>query len=278
MRLLFVSLLAACCGFFTTPSRAVSIFDQQAQEIAEVGPAPARDIAAESELYCMTLALYFEGGSIGEPEVGLRHIARVIVERANANRQIWGGSTICGVVFYERMGVCQFSFACLPKARRTPRRNYLWRFSAEIARDALEGENHGPSELIRYYMNADYTPLKNQCRFQKEFVPVAKAGRHEFFREPTSLERRALMRSEPEACQRWQAEIEEAKRKAEAKRLAKKKGKKGTAVAKGKGGKGKVAQAKGKPGKGAKGTIAQAKPIQIKKILANKKPTKMANQ
>jgi hypothetical protein len=272
MRLLFVSVLAACCGFFTTPSRAVSIFDQQAQEIAE--PMPARDIAAESELYCMTLALYFEGGSIGEPEVGLRHIARVIVERANANRQIWGGSTICGVVFYERMGVCQFSFACLPKAQRTPRRNYLWRFSAEIARDALAGENHGPSELIRYYMNADYTPLKNQCRFQKEFVPVAKAGRHEFFREPTSLERRALMRSEPEACQRWQAEIEEAKRKAEAKRLAKKKGKKGTAVAAKAGKKGAAVAAKGKPGP----KLASAKTIQIKKILTKKKPTKVANQ
>ena len=92
------------------------------------------------------------------------------------------------------MGVCQFSFACLPRAQRTPRRNHLWRFSAEIARDALEGQNHGSPEMIRYYMNAEYTPLKNQCRFQKEFVPVVKAGRHEFFREPTSLERRQLMR------------------------------------------------------------------------------------
>jgi hypothetical protein len=271
MRLLFMSVLAVCCGLLASPSHAVSVFDQEAKDIAE--PAPERAIAAESELYCMTLALYFEGGSIGEPEVGLRHIARVIVERANANRQIWGGSTICGVVFYERMGVCQFSFACLPKAQRTPRRNHLWRFSAEIARDALEGENHGPSELIRYYMNADYTPLKNQCRFQKEFVPVVKAGRHEFFREPTSFERRTLMRSEPEACQRWQAALEEAKRKAEAKRLAKKRGKKGTAVAAK--GKGTPVAAKGKP---AKGKVA-AKQIQIKKVLAaKKKPTKMAKQ
>jgi hypothetical protein len=31
--------------------------------------------------------------------VMLRHIARVIGERARANRRMWGGRTICGVVF-----------------------------------------------------------------------------------------------------------------------------------------------------------------------------------
>jgi hypothetical protein len=266
MRLLLVSVLTAFCGMLAQPALAVSVYDQEVKEVEE--PVPHRDIAAETELYCLTLGLYFEGGSIGEPEVGLRHIARVIVERANSNRQIWGGSTICGVVFYERMGVCQFSFACLPKAQRTPRRNYLWRFSEEIARDALDGANHGPPEMIRYYMNADYTPLKNQCRFQKEFVPVVKAGRHEFFREPTSLERRTLMRSEPEACQRYQAFLEEQKRKALAKKLAKKKGKGKQAIAKA-----------GKSPKAGKGKVAQAaKKIQIKKVLATKKPTKVAKQ
>lgn len=242
MRLGIVSVLAAACGVLGSPAFAVPVSDPETAQLAE--RAPVRDIVQETEHYCLTLALYFEGGSTGESEEGLRHIARVIVERANANRQIWGGSTICGVVFYERMGVCQFSFACLPRARRTPRRNIMWTFSAEIAQDALAGENHGPPPMIRYYMNAEYTPLRNICRFQKEFVPVAKVGRHEFFREPTSLERRELRRSEPEACQRYQAMLEEQKRKAKLKKLAKKKGKKKPAVAaKGKTGKGKAAKA-----------------------------------
>src|SRR5262245_47632115 len=92
-----------------------------------------RDIVAETELYCLALAIYFEGGSTREPEIGQRHIARVITERAKANRTYWGGNTICGVVFYKRKGVCQFSFACLPIARRTPRKNVLWQASEAVA-------------------------------------------------------------------------------------------------------------------------------------------------
>src|SRR5918999_4189621 len=86
----------------------------------------SRDVFAETELYCLTLAIYFEGGSTREPEIGQRHIARVITERAKADRPIWGGNTICGVVFYKRGKTCQFSFACLPLTRRTPKLNELW--------------------------------------------------------------------------------------------------------------------------------------------------------
>src|SRR5262245_20397204 len=92
-----------------------------------------RDIRAQSQGFCLTLAIYFEGGSTFEPEIGQRHIARVITERAKADRSYWGGNTICGVVFYKRKGVCQFSFACLPIARRTPRKNVLWQASEAVA-------------------------------------------------------------------------------------------------------------------------------------------------
>ena len=77
-------------------------------QVPETGRAPiqiqTRDIVAETDLYCMTLAIYFEGGSTFEPEIGQRHIARVITERAKADRSYWGGKTICGVVFYKRQG------------------------------------------------------------------------------------------------------------------------------------------------------------------------------
>src|SRR5215216_2513090 len=180
-----------------------------------------RDIVAESELYCMTLALFFEGGSTGESEEGQRHMGRVIGERARANRRIWGGPTICGVVFHQAKGVCQFSFACLPRARRTARGGARWQMSAAIARDELDGRNNGPDELIRYYMNPELTPLRNVCRFRREFVPVVKAGRHEFFREPTAAERKELSQAEFDACTRYAASLKVKKSKAK-KALAKK--------------------------------------------------------
>jgi hypothetical protein len=173
----------------------------------------SRDVFAETELYCLALAIYFEGGSTREPEIGQRHIARVITERAKADRPIWGGNTICGVVFYQRGKTCQFSFACLPLARRTPKRNALWYQSEAIARDARAGRNDEPDSSIRYYMNVELSALKNVCAFRKEFVPVVQAGRHEFFREATTEERAALAKTNPEACKRYAASLKAKKHK-----------------------------------------------------------------
>jgi vacuolar-type H+-ATPase subunit H len=192
--------------------------------VSESGRTPiqtqSRDVVAETERYCLTLAIYFEGGSTFEPEIGQRHIARVITERAKADRRYWGGNTICGVVFYKAKGVCQFSFACLPIARRTPRKNVLWHASEAVAVDALEGRNEDPDASIRYYMNAELSALKNVCAFRKEFVRVTKAGTHEFFREATAEERKALAKTNPEACKRYAEMLKKAK--AKKKKLAKK--------------------------------------------------------
>jgi len=167
-----------------------------------------RDIMAETQLYCLALAIYFEGGSTDEPEIGQRHVARVVVARAAANRAIWGGSNICDVVFYQRKKTCQFSFACLPAAKRTPRGGPAWRYSMEIAKDELEGRSTVEEQSIRYYMNASLTPSRNACRFRKEFVPVVQAGRHEFFREASTTERIELAKMDHAEC----------KQKAEAKK------------------------------------------------------------
>jgi len=177
-----------------------------------------RDVVSETDLYCMTLAIFFEGGSTGEPEIGMRHIARVIAERAKANRREWGGNTICGVVFYKR-SKCQFSFACLPLARRTPRPGPSWDASQEIARAQLEGRNEETPDLIRYYMNAPLSNPKSACTFRKEFVRVTSAGRHEFFREASSAERRELESQNHHDCNRYTASLK--KSKAKTKRFAK---------------------------------------------------------
>lgn len=183
-------------------------------------PAPSnrtieRDIRAQSQAYCLTLAIYFEGGSTHEPEIGQRHIARVIHGRARANRGKWGGSDICDVVFYMRKGVCQFSFSCLPLARRTPRFGVAWQQARSIAEQELQGTNDVGERSIRYYMNVAQTPLRNACRFRKEFVKVTDAGRHEFFREPTVDERTELANGRFAECERYAQQLreQEAKRK-----------------------------------------------------------------
>jgi hypothetical protein len=127
------------------------------------------------------------------------------------------------VVFYKRFGVCQFSFACLPAARRTPKGGPAWRYSLTIAHDELAQRSEVQERLIRYYMNPALTSDRNACRFRKEFVPVLEAGRHHFFREPTSAERAALAAGEPIECKRYAEALEAKKRAAEAAAAAAKK-------------------------------------------------------
>jgi hypothetical protein len=174
------------------------------------------DIVSQSRLYCAALAVYFEGGSTAETEDGQRHIASVVAERAKANLRKWGGSDLCDVVFYRRNGVCQFSFACLPQARRTPRENSRWQQAMAIAKEELDGASGVQERNIRYYMNPALTSDRNACRFRKEFVPVIEAGRHQFFREPTEAEREELVKSDPAECKRYEAALEAKRRAAKA--------------------------------------------------------------
>src|SRR5689334_10078674 len=170
-------------------------------------------IDSQSEPYCVALAVYFEGGSTFETEDGQRHIARVVVERGKANLRKWGGTNLCDVVFYRRGAVCQFSFACLPVARRTPHGGAAWERALQIAKEEIDGQSDVAEYNIRYYMNPALTSDRNACRFRKEFMPVVEAGRHWFFREPSSeFERTDLRNSNPIECQRYQAAIEAKKR------------------------------------------------------------------
>ena len=164
-----------------------------------------RDVVSGNERFCMALAVFFEGGSTGESEEGQRYIARVVNERARANRRKWGGDDVCDVVFYNRRGVCQFTFACLPLARRTPRGGAAWTYALAIADDELAGASPLEERSVRYYMNPVLTPPRNACRFRKEFMPVIVAGRHHFFREPTREERTTLAASEFAECKRMAA-------------------------------------------------------------------------
>jgi len=203
--------LAVCCGSSSNAHYAGKAVAPEAPSYRTL----QRDIRAQSQGFCLTLAIYFEGGSTFEPEVGQRHIARVIHERARANLRKWGGRDICDVVFYMSKGVCQFSFTCLPLARRTPRFGPVWQRARELADEELRGTNELSERTIRYYMNTSLTPLRNACRFRKEFVKVVEAGRHEFFREPTPDERAELANGRFEECEKYTQQLRaaEAKRK-----------------------------------------------------------------
>jgi hypothetical protein len=234
MRGIFASLYLACAIIaaiaVATPALAYRAPADDAKVALGDPINRSRDIAYETDLYCLALAVYFEGGSTDETEEGQRHIAHVVVARARANRQIWGGGKICDVVFYKRAKVCQFSFACLPLKERTARGGKAWRYSMQIARDELEGRSGLEERLLRYYMNAELTPPKNACRFRREFVPVVQAGRHEFFREATREERRALEKAEHAECKKHEASLKRKvakakKGKADAKVAAVKSGK-----------------------------------------------------
>jgi spore germination cell wall hydrolase CwlJ-like protein len=228
MRLVILYALLSVFTLTAAPVRAAYMPDEKLRAaedpvltvdpVLTAEPERERNLVAEAELWCMTAALYFEGGSSGESEYGQRHIARVILERARANREIWGGDTVCGVIFHRLSGVCQFSFACQPFARRL-QKSKAWALSESIARGALADRNNEPPILISYYMNADLTPPRNACWFRRALVPVVKAGRHEFFREATPAERKQLSATQFDACTRYSASLGKAKWK---KRFAKK--------------------------------------------------------
>lgn len=122
-----------------------------------------------------------------------------------------------------RKGVCQFSFTCLPLARRTPTYGAAWEQARRIAEQELQGRNDLPERSIRYYMNTALTSLRNACRFRKEFVKVVDAGRHEFFREPTAEERAALASGRFEEGERYAQQLKEQEEKRKRLALQKKK-------------------------------------------------------
>ena len=137
---------------------------------------PPPDIASETQLHCVALAIYFEGGSTSESEEGQRHIARVVVERAKANLRKWGGSDLCDVVFYKKAGARQFTFACLPLARRTPRPGKAWDQALAYRDRRARGPQQHPRRQhpLLHESGADVGP---QCVPLQEGVRAGAGGR-----------------------------------------------------------------------------------------------------
>jgi hypothetical protein len=172
--------------------------------------------------------MMFEGGSSHGTDSEVRAVGELVKARASEGKRMWGGSDICDVVFHRAKGVCQFSFACLPAARRTPRQSEIWQRMLSMARDVLDGVE-AQDMLARYYLNPQETSDRNVCRFKREFVPVFTEGRHDYYRPPEKSEVQSVRNGIYPECIRYQAALQRAKLAAAAKkkRLAlKRKGKK----------------------------------------------------
>lgn len=91
--------------------------------------------AIDIEKACLAQAVYFEAR--GEPRLGQRAVAQVIIQRSR-NKNF--PSTVCGVVYQgaERRSGCQFSFTCNGAMNR-PVNEALWRNALNVAEYMLQG-------------------------------------------------------------------------------------------------------------------------------------------
>lgn len=78
---------------------------------------------------CIARAIYWEAR--GTSEAGQRAVAEVIWNRVNHPSF---PKTPCAVVYQQRDGVCQFSWACTHARNVTPRNSPAWQNAVRIAR------------------------------------------------------------------------------------------------------------------------------------------------
>ena len=130
---------------------------------------------APQELKCLAEAVYFEAR--GEPEVGQRAVAQVVVNRATSGDY---PKSICGVVYQNqhKRNACQFSFACdgKPEVKSEPA---AWTKARKIARQIASGQILTPVLLTATHYHASYV----QPSWAKKMTRISKIGLHIFCRE-----------------------------------------------------------------------------------------------
>jgi len=143
---------------------------------ASAGPghAPAVDAAAEVE--CLALTIYHEAR--GEPEIGQRAVAHVVMNRSRDARF---PRRLCDVVWQDRGPLgedCQFTWTCdglsdLPKEARA------WQESLDIAKQVYEGKSEDPTGGAMWF-HAEYV----DPAWRQAMGPGQQIGRHIFYLGP----------------------------------------------------------------------------------------------
>jgi hypothetical protein len=127
------------------------------------------------ELNCLAEAVYFEAR--GEPEIGQRAVAQVVLNRAASGVY---PKSICGVVYQNqnRRNACQFSFACDGKPE-VKNETAAWREAQVVARQVASGDVETPALRTATHYHALYV----QPAWAAKMTRLSKIGLHVFYRE-----------------------------------------------------------------------------------------------
>jgi spore germination cell wall hydrolase CwlJ-like protein len=126
------------------------------------------------EHLCLATAIYFEAR--GEPTVGQKAVAQVIINRVRDNAF---PDTVCGVVYenHSWRNRCQFSFACDGRSDY-PAEKQAWRKAQTIADDALNrggAPDAGVGDATHYHATTVKPRWSSRLRLEKQI------GRHIFY-------------------------------------------------------------------------------------------------
>ena len=126
------------------------------------------------EISCLSRAIYWEAR--GESERGMRAVAHVVMNRVEDGR--WGRS-VCAVVFHQRRGRCQFSWACTRVRNVTPSNSPQWLMAQRMARSVYYEQPDITNGAL--YFHARYV----RPSWRSAMIEVAENfGQHRFYREP----------------------------------------------------------------------------------------------
>lgn len=162
-------------------------------------PKPRPIVVAEwSGELCLARVIYEEAR--GESWEGQLTVAFVTKMRARLDRPDWGGRTLCGVAGHFRVvngeKTRQYS-GVKDLGKWMPADKQAWARAIVAAQIVLRGEYVPPGELryATYYLVPKDSGLKGRCWFDRELIPIAKVGRHLFYREPLPEEAATLRAS-----------------------------------------------------------------------------------
>lgn len=134
-------------------------------------PSPVTD-----EIRCLALTIYFEAR--GEPDVGKRAVAHVVMNRVNDPRF---PDSVCGVVRQggeDQLHRCQFSWWCDGRSD-DPTDAAAWKVSRALARRVFWAFSDDPTDGALWY-HATYV----KPGWRTKFVRGPRIGEHIFYQPP----------------------------------------------------------------------------------------------
>lgn len=128
----------------------------------------------KEDVKCLALNDYHEARS--ETTVGRIAVAYVVINRS---RDGYWPRSICGVIYQQKSGVCQFSWTCRGYVQEIKDR-LAWGNSIKLAKAMLDPEQRikDPSKGALYYHTLQRNP-----RWRLNLKPVMATGNHLFYKD-----------------------------------------------------------------------------------------------